>query len=282
MLNFFLADIRQLKKPFLFLVLTIPLLHYLDRTLFHLVIPTGVHTTLENTEKLFRDPFAAYSGWVFALFSSVILLLISVEASGGSQNRLPTLLSLPLSRWQVAVLRHLPSLIVVPVLGLLLNLYRVILIFFRGMGQTDLWMQTGTMDWATAKACMIWAFDGVMNIYGDGGHASLAYQWAGWTSISLLILGIPLLIDDLWPQLKRSSLALWISISLFVGLALQTVVFGLSKALGLNLLPAAVWPEGLVPQIPAWQPSLIAIELTLALLVLSLELWRFQRRSSYV
>ncbi|HET9238645.1 MAG TPA: hypothetical protein VFO10_15395 [Oligoflexus sp.] len=281
MLKFFLADIKQLKKPIIFLILTIPLLHYLDRMLFHVALPSAVHTIHENSVVSFNDPFAAYSGWIFALFTSVILLLVSVEASGGSQSRLPTLLSLPLSRWQVALLRHLPSLIVVPLLGLLLNFYRMMLNFFRGMGQTDLWMQTGTMDWATAKACLIWAFESVTSIYGSS-YMSVVYQWAGWTSMSLLILGIPLLIDDLWPHIKRSSLALWISISLFAGLALQTLVFSLSKALDLNLLPPEVWPAELMPRIPAWQPSLITIELTLALMVLGLELWRFQRRSSYV
>lgn len=281
MLKLFLADMRQLKKPIIFLILTIPLLHYLDRTLFHLVLPTAVYSLLDQTIVRFNDPFAAYSGWIFALFTSVILLLVSVESSGGSQSRLPTLLSLPLSRWQVSVLRHLPSLIVVPALGLLLNFYRMILNFFRGMSQTDIWMQTGTMDWNTTKACLIWAFESVTSIYGDS-HVSLLFQWAGWTSMSLFILGIPLLIDDLWPHIKRTSVALWISISLFTGLALQALVFSVSKALGLNLLPAGVWPEGLVPNIPAWQPSLIAIELTLALMVLGLELWRFQRRSSYV
>jgi hypothetical protein len=281
MLKLFLADLKQLKKPILFLILTIPLLNYLDRMLFHVALPTAVHTTYENSVLQLNDPFAAHSGWIFALFTSVILLLVSIEASGGTQSRLPTLLSLPLSRWQVAVLRHLPSLIVVPVLGLLLNFYRMILTFFRGMSQTDIWMQTGTMDWNTAKACLIWAFESVANVYGNG-HASIVFQWAGWTSISLLILGIPLLIDDLWPHLKRSSLALWISISLFAGLTLQAAVFGLSKALGLNLLPAEAWPTELMPKIPVWQPSLITIELTLALMVLGLELWRFQRRSSYV
>jgi hypothetical protein len=281
MLKLFLADLRQLKKPILFLILTIPLLHYLDRMLFHLALPTAVHSTIENSVVRFNDPFAAYSGWLFALFTSVILLLVSMEASGGTQSRLPTLLSLPLSRWQVALLRHLPSFLVVPVLGLLLNFYRMMLNFFRGMSQTDIWMQSGTMDWNTAKACLIWAFESVTNIYGEG-HASLVFQWAGWTSMSLLILGIPLLIDDLWPHIKRSSFALWISVSLFTGLALQAIVFGLSKAMGLNLLPAAVWPTELMPRNSAWQPSLIAIELTLALMVLGLELWRFQRRSSYV
>ncbi len=126
-----------------------------------------------------------------------------------------------------------------------------------------------------------WAFKVITNFY-EVGPSSMLFQFSGWAAISVLILGIPLLIDDIWPNVKRSSFALWLSVSLFIGVGLQVAVFAVGKHFGLTLFPNWTWPSLIVPASNAAVPSIMSIEIVLALSVLTLELWRFQHRSSYV
>lgn len=281
MLKLFWADIRQLKKPFLFLILTIPLLHYLDASLYRHALPTTIEVKVEDTVVLMNEPFADLSAWPFVIMASVILLLFSHEAGGGMQGRLSSLVSLPLSRWKIGVLRHLPALTVVLALGVVLNLYRVILYFAYAISKSDMWRETQSVNLKVATDALRWAGKSVTNPYGDG-LSSLLFQFSGWAAISFLILGIPLLIDDVWPNIKRSSFALWLSISLFIGVSLQVAVFALGKHFGLALFPHWTWPSLVVSTTSSWLPSIMSVEIILALAVLGLELWRFQNRSSYV
>lgn len=281
MLKLLWADIRQFKKPFLFLVLTIPLLHYLDAVLFHYVLPTRFDAIVGDRTVSVNEYFAGAAGWLFAIMASIILMLFSVEPGVGSQGRLPALLSLPLSRWQVGLLRHLPAMIIVPALGLILNFYRWILESFYALKRTDMWQLQQTIDWDTVLLCAGWAFDKITNVYGLG-YANVLFQIAGWASLSLFILGIPLLVDDVVPNLRRSSFSLWLSCSLFLGLSLQALVFVIGNTFQLHLVPHIYRDTDFVSGVPLWQPTLMLIEISLALAILGLELWRFERRSSYV
>jgi len=90
------------------------------------------------------------------------------------------------------------------------------------------------------------------------------------------------LIDDIWPNIKHSSFALWLSVSLFIGVGLQVAVFALGKHFGLALFPNWTWPSLIAPTSSFWYPSIMSIEIIFAVGVLGLELWRFQNRASYV
>lgn len=281
MFKLFWADIRQLKKPFLFLILTIPLLHYLDDSLFLHALPTTIEVLDGDRIRVMSEPFAHLSAWPFVIMTSIILLLFSQEAGGGLQGRLSSLASLPLSRWKIAVLRHLPSLAVVLALGLILNVYRMILYFAYAISKSDIWREARSVDLKVTIDALRWAYNQVTNFYGDG-PVSVLFQFSSWAAISFLILGIPLLIDDVWPNIKRSSFALWLSVSLFVGVGLQVAVFALGKHFGLALFPNWIWPSLIAPTTSLWHPSIMSVEIILALGVLGLELWRFQNRASYV
>ncbi|HYX35998.1 MAG TPA: hypothetical protein VE954_23090 [Oligoflexus sp.] len=282
MFKLFWADIRQLKKPFLFLILTIPLLHYLDDSLFLHALPTTIEVMDGDKVRVVSEPFAHLSAWPFVIMTSVILLLFSHEAGGGMQGRLSSLASLPLSRWKIGVLRHLPPLAVVLALGLIFNVYRMILYFGYAMTRSDIWRETQSVDLKVAWDALRWAGNQVSNAYGDG-PSSLFFQASIWAAISFLILGIPLLIDDVWPGIKRSSFALWLSVSLFIGVGLQVAVFALGRVFGLTLFPTFAWPSLIAPTPNSlWHPSIMSVEIILALCVLGLELWRFQNRKSYV
>ncbi|WP_141736361.1 hypothetical protein [Oligoflexus tunisiensis] len=279
MLKLFWADLRQLKKPIILLVLMIPLLHYLDNLLFPYAVPLTVNVTDGQEVIAVRGSLVNLSGWPFALMASIILLLFTEEMHGN--GRLSSLASLPLDRWKLGLLRHLPALVLMPILGLLLNAWRFILYAFYAVSKSDLWVQSHSINGKTLMDALVWAFHQVTNPY-DIGYASIFLLLAGWASVSLLILGLPLLIDDLWPGIKRSSFSLWLSVSLLVGLVLQVAVFGLGKGLELPLFPYSELPMNLVLHGPTWQPSLWTIELVLGLGIFLLELWRFQKRSVYV
>ncbi len=279
MFKLFLADLRQLKRTFFLLVLSIPLLQLLDTLLYRFALPRTFATRIGDSIMQGNENFTAASGWFFAMMASIILLLFSTESS--SEGRLASLLSLPLNRWQVAVLRYLPALVIIPALGLLLNAVRLVQHFCYALLHTDLWRTEHTVTWSTIQACWIWAFDKLTTVFGAG-QASLPFQFIGWVSMALMISSLPLLIDDIWPGIKRSSFSLWLSTSLFLGIALQAGIFGLGKVFGLEMIPHMALPASITPAVPAWQPSLLLVELLLALGILSLELWWFQRRSSYI
>ncbi|MDQ3230900.1 MAG: hypothetical protein M3Q07_03695, partial [Pseudobdellovibrionaceae bacterium] len=189
---------------------------------------------------------------------------------------------LPLSRWKIGVLRHLPPLAVVLALGLIFNVYRMILYFAYAMTRSDIWRETQSVDLKVTLDALTWACKMVTNFHEDG-LTTVFFQASSWVAISFLVLGTPLLIDDVWPNIKRSSFALWLSVSLFIGVGLQVIVFALGKRFGLALFPNWNWPSLFTPTpTTAWLPSIMSVEIILALCVLGLELWRFQNRKSYV